>query len=260
VQSITNIRLELEDRQWLEDLPEVPVTFFGRFSRPNEITLDDIKQENQGQIGSCQGNSITSCTERTLNVARTNAGMQLSRMYAYLASQKLDGLLGGDRGSTISSGVKIALQGIPSEQDVPYPNPARYPSRGGINSILQEGRKLYSVKSTWKVPTGVELIYDFLASGGAINLGISWWGGIVPRDRIVRNYNPPRGAGGHAIALLGYRKDDLFTIMNSHGDGEFYVTPEALVRMLNHQNTAAVGVLGSTNPEPVDWFNDSPMY
>jgi hypothetical protein len=257
------VRLELEDRLFLASRPHVEAGLYASFARPAEVTLDDIKHENQGAMGSCQGNEITSCVERLLNVAGKHKGIQLSRIYAYLASQKLDNLLGSDRGSTISSGVKVALKGIPPEARVPYPNPVQYPNRTKQRNILasfEEEDREYSAISTWKVPHDVDLCMDFVGGGGAISVGISWYKGIIPRDRIVRQFRPPRNSGGHAIAFLGYTVDGLLRFMNSHGDGGFFVTPQAWLMMLTHQWTAAVGLLGTNEPEPVDWLNDSPLF
>jgi hypothetical protein len=258
-----SVLLERENRDWLEGLPEVPRSVYGNFSRPSAVTADDIRPENQGQIGSCQGNAITSCVERLLNVGKRFKGTELSRIYAYLASQQIDGLLGSDRGSTISAGIEVALKGIPSEASRPYPSPAVYPGRTSRSQILvplSEEDSQYKAVTSWKVPLDLEQIFDFIGGGGAINIGIKWYTGIVPSDRIVKSYRPPRNSGGHALAVLGYTNDGMTVILNSHGDGVFYVRPDAMLSMLKDSWTAAVGVLGTTEPEPVNWIDESPLF
>ena len=266
MKQISSIHLDKEDREFLDSLPEVPMMFGFGSQRPERITVPEFHvRHNQGSMGSCQGHSITSCVERLLTVGRTYKGTQLSRIYAYLASQQVDGLLGSDRGSTISAGVKVAMQGIPKESDIPYPSPARYPGRSQRQQILDSWDSYqtepFSAKSSWKVPKDPEAIRQFLAGGGAINLGILWYGGIIPRNRVVTHFNSNARGGGHALSVLGY-EPDRFTLLNSHGDGLFWVMDDALMAMLNHSWTAAVGVLGSPDPEPepVDWFTDSPMF
>ena len=259
MRNANKVLLEREDRTWLDELCAVP-SF--QFARPAEVTLDDIKRENQGSIGSCQGNSITSCLERLSNVEGSRKGTQLSRIYAYLASQKLDGLLGGDNGSTISSGVKVALRSVPTEANVPYPSPARYPGKARRDEILSwwDRTTPFKAKSTWRVSDDVDAVMDFIGGGGAINIGILWYGGIIPRDRVVRSYRPPGRTGGHAVAILGYTEDGLLRFMNSHGDGEFRVTPRAFKQMMAHRWTAAIGIKGSEKPDPVDWIEESPLW
>lgn len=264
MKSISSIRLDLEDREFLDAFPEVPMMFGVGSQRPERITVPEFHvRHNQGSMGSCQGHSITSCVERLLTVGRTHKGTQLSRIYAYLASQQIDGLLGADRGSTISAGVKIALKGIPTEDRIPYPSPARYPGSAKRREILDawdsHQTAPYAAKSSWKVPRDPEAIRQFIAGGGAINLGILWYSGIVPRNRVVTRFNSNARGGGHAISILGY-EPDRFTILNSHGDGLFYVMDDAMMQMLNHSWTAAVGVLGSVEPTPVDWVDDSPLF
>jgi hypothetical protein len=264
VRNANKILLEREDWDMLGNLAEVP-SF--AFTRPKEVKLDDIKRENQGSIGSCQGNSITSCLERLANVEGTHyadykGGVQLSRIYAYLASQKLDGLLGGDNGSTISSGVKVALRSVPTEANVPYPSPARYPGKARRDEILSwwDRTTPFKAKSTWRVSSDVDAVMDFIGGGGAINMAILWYRGIIPRDRVVRSYRPPGRTGGHAVAILGYTEDGLLRFMNSHGDGEFRVTPKAFKQMMAHRWTAAIGIKGSEKPDPVDWIEESPLW
>ena len=254
------VHLGLEDRKYLASFPEVPKTFYGVVSIPDEVTLDDIKLENQSSMGSCQGHSISTCCERLLN-AQGNP-IQLSRIYAYLATQQKDGLLGSDSGSTITGGLKVALEGIPPESLIPYPSPAVYPDRNRRAEILRQADagKPYAAKSAWQVPKDPDRIREFIGGGGAISIGIRWYQGILPADRTVRRFSPTRASGGHAVALLGYRKDGVFRFMNSHGDGQFFVTPEALMQMFNDSFTAAVGVLGSKEAKPVDWLNNSPLF
>lgn len=257
-------RLDLEDRKLLELLPELPMKSgaWGDFVRPKKVGVDWHKTENQGQIGSCQGNGLTSCLER-LHYVKTKEIIQLSRIFAYLATQKLDGLLGQDQGSTISRGIELAIKyGVCLENLTGYPN--SYPNKSTRDKILTtsnyEAGKDYQAKSSWKVPSSVENCADFIGGGGAISYGIVWYQGIIPKDRIVREFNP-RGKkilGGHANAALGYEEDLRIIGMNSHGDGPYWITPEAWIQMLKHNQTSAIGLMGSQEPVPVDWVKDNP--
>jgi hypothetical protein len=251
---VNDCRLDLEDRDMLTALEPIPESF-ATYSRPDEVLLDWHRMENQGPIGSCQGNSITSCLERLQHV-RGGPVVELSRIFGYLATQRVDGLLGSDRGSTVSGGVKIALtHGCPPESLTGYPR--QYPAARERTAILSQANydagQPYKAVSSWKVPMDIEATMNFIGGGGAINLGISWYRGIIPSDRVVKNFRPPSSTGGHAVAVLGYTREGNLRVANSHADGEFEITQSAWLQMLSHRWTAAIGIVGTPDPEPVDW-------
>jgi hypothetical protein len=255
---INNCRLDLEDRGTLAALAPIPREF-ATFSRPAEVGVDWHHTENQGQIGSCQGNGLTSCLER-LTFVRTRRAEQLSRIFAYLATQKIDNLLGNDQGSTISGGAKLALRyGVCPESLTGYPR--AYPSAGERARILTEanyqaGEKFKAV-SSWQVPEDPEEAMNFIGGGGAISFGIIWYSGLIPSDRVVRSYNAGARGGGHAMAVLGYTKGGNLLAVNSWGDGRYEITPGAWRSMMRHGYTAAVGLVGTSEPTPVDWTRDN---
>lgn len=260
---LDNCRLELEDRDLLESLPEAPMKSaeWQAFSRPDEVPVDWHRTENQGPIGSCQGNGLTSILERLAFVRGQK--VQLSRIFGYLATQKIDGLLGSDRGSTISGGGKLAVtHGCPLESLTGYP--PRYPDRAAREKILSQqnydaGRQ-WKAKSIWKVPQDVDAVKDFIAGGGGISIGIAWNSGVIPRDRIVRQYAPSGRTGGHAMAVLGYERDGRLIAVNSHGDGVYWWTPQAWLQMLKHPRTAALGLMGDEQGHPINWETNSPYF
>lgn len=250
-----------EDKAFLRSLPEAPMRTakWQAFSRPEEVLVEWHKTENQGPIGSCQGHSLSSCLERLAMVRGEN--IQLSEIFAYLATQKIDGLLGSDRGSTISGGCKVAMQyGCPPEELTGYPR--SYPGRAERDRILSDenyrAAEKYKAKSLWKVPRAHEEVLDFIGGGGGINFGIAYGGGTIPRDRVVRTFNP--GRGGHAMAVLGYTKEGWLRAVNSHGDGEYFITPEGWDQMMKHRSTSAIGIMGNAEAEPVDWYKNSPYF
>ena len=262
-QILDNCRLDLEDRSLLQRLPELPAEFL-TYSRPAEVGVDWHKPENQGPIGSCQGNDLTSCAER-LQFVRTRDKakvVQLSRIFAYLATQKIDGLLGrGDVGSTITGGCKLLLtSGAPPEELTSYPS--SYPSRSSIERILSaenyKAGEPYKAVSTWKVPEDPEESMNFIGGGGAISIGIAWYSGLIPRDRIVKSFSPSGRTGGHAMAVLGYTTGGNLVAVNSHGDGKYEITPNAWRQIVRHQRSACVGLVGTSEPTPVDWISSSP--
>lgn len=244
------VLLEKEDRRFLSRLTEIPASFKG--DRPRKISAADWhRTENQGPMGSCRGNSGTSALERLAYVRNKNR-VQLSRIFFYLATQKIDGLLGGDRGSTISGGFKLMLEtGCPTEDATGYPR--NYPASDDRSRILAAANyaagspfKALSVK---KAPAEYDDVCDVIAGGGAIDFGIPWAG--IDDNRILRFTG---SGGGHANVILGYDDDrGMYEAWNSHGDGLYWIRPETWKQILRHSYTAAGAVFGQTEPEFVNW-------
>ena len=256
--TIGTCRLDLEDRELLAHLPPIPATFRG-FGRPGRVDVDWHRHESQGAMGSCQGNDLSSCLER-LHFVATGQRVQLSRIFAYLATQEIDGLLGVDQGSTISGGVRLAMKhGVPPEDLTGYPS--RYPNRRDISRILAADHysagEPFKAMSQWAVGPEADEAMDWIGGGGAISIGIAWYSGIIPADRIVRSFQPRGRFGGHAVAVLGY-EGGLLTAVNSHGDGPFQITSTAWRQMHAHSYSAMVGLAGHSVPQPVDWTKETP--
>ena len=245
------VLLEKEDRGFLSSLAAIPSTFKG--TRPRKISAADWhRTENQGPMGSCRGNSGTSVLEK-LAFVRNKSRVQLSRIFFYLATQKIDGLLGGDRGCTISNGFKLMLEtGCPLEESTGYPG--SYPGSTERQQVLASENYAagapFKALSVRQAPTEYDDVCDVVAGGGAIDFGIMWSG--IPSDRVIRNWRP--GNGGHANWIAGYDDDRrMYEAWNSHGDGLYWITPEAWKQMMAHRWTAAGAVFGQTEPEFVNW-------
>ena len=252
---------EKEDHGYLNSLPALSMDTqaWQTFSRPAEIDISWHRTENQGSIGSCQGHSLSSVLERLAHVNKED--VQLSEIFAYLATQKIDGLLGRDSGSTIAGGCQLAVNtGCCPEKLTGYP--LYYPSRSQISQILSssnyEAAAKYKAKSAWQVPQDHDKTLDFLAGGGAINFGIRWYFSLIPATRVVRSYNPGWTSGGHAMCILGYDKDGNLRAANSHADGPYLITPGAWKQMLQDRYTAAIGLMGNQKAEPINWYTNSP--
>lgn len=247
---MNNCRLELEDRNFLTSLAQIPAEF-STFARPESVGVEWHHTENQGQIGSCQGNDLSSCVERLEFVSKKEV-VQLSRIFAYLGTQKLDGLLGADQGSTISGGAKLASTvGLCPESLTGYPR--AYPSSAERTKILSadnyKAAEPFKALSVWKVPEDPDEARNWIGGGGAISIGIRWMG--IPADRILRSYRG--GTGGHANAVLGYTPEYLIAL-NSWGDGAWYITNDAWRQIYRDAYTAMVGLAGSSEPQPVNWL------
>lgn len=254
---------EKEDYSFIRSLPRIPMSTpaWQAFARPAEVDIKWHRTEDQGQIGSCQGHSLSSVLERLAFVRGET--VQLSEIFAYLASQKLDDLLGEDDGSTISGGCQVGLEyGCCPELLTGYPyNYPKKSEREIILSLTNYAAALpYKAMSLWEVPSDHDKVLDFIGGGGAINFGITYYSSLIPDDLIVRDYRPGRNSGGHAMCLLGYDQSGNLRAANSHADGGYLITPGAWNQMMQHEDTAAIGLMGNKEATPVDWYNNSPYY
>lgn len=254
---------EREDVAFLGTLSAAPMhsAAWQAFTRPPEVLTDWHRTENQGPMGSCQGHSVSSVLERLAFVRGLK--VQLSEIFAYLATQKIDDLLGSDVGSTIAGGCKLALDvGCPPEALTGYPS--AYPERVARDKILSSENYAaaapYKALSAWKVPASHADTLNFIGGGGGINFAVRYYSELIPADRVIRAYRPGRSREGHAMCILGYDKSENLRAANSHADGEYLITPEAWQQIIAHDWTVAIGLMGNQQAEPVDWYSNSPYF
>lgn len=270
-------RIELEDREGIAasstdclfaTFGDVPLRVDPRKSPLAEKGW--LKVENQGQIGSCQGQSLTECAEFCWATATGGNVIQLSRMYAYLRSQQFDDIR-GDSGSTLSGGTKTAKEGICLEAIGPYTS--SYPGWNWITQAMTENAKNYKLK-THSVIRSADEVRQYIGSGiGIVQIGIAWNSTMTPDSRgCIRRWSP--GGGGHAIVLCGYLPDSDVGAQSSKGwwallknswgsrwgvGGYAYVDPNAINQMLSHQWTVMIGRSDMEVPGPrnIDWVKES---
>ena len=254
-------RLDLENHDELQQF-STPFRHLvdGLFSAPPEIDPRPWHRiENQGEMGSCQGHAQSSVCEMAFHIA-TGQVIQFSPLFAYLATQKIDGLLGTDCGSTISGGSQCAMQvGCCPLEVMPYPNPVHYSYLIPSNAYAAASSFKIRSKSTCR---SYDDVYSFLASGqGGVELGIAWGDSMTPDARgVIEQFRP--GRGGHAVAFLGYslRKDSVgrnyLWLPNSWGPdswgirGWAEVSPVAVDQMFAHPQTVMVGLSDLSVPRP----------
>lgn len=214
------------------------------------------KTDDQKSMGSCQGNSLANCCEH-IHAIETGEVLQLSRAFAYLASQEFDNI-NGDSGSTLSGGTRAIARGIPTEAVFPYTDNysdvrRRYSSQK--QSILSNADSLYRLDGA--VPlTSEEDCYRFLSSrSGIIQIGIMW--GLANQ---WEHTSYRAGGGGHAVNIAGYLRVDSwggygYLLHNSWGDdwgrdGWALIHPNAVKQMLAHRWNVFVGRSTAKTPKP----------
>jgi len=257
----TGYPIEKEDHAFLATL-DSGASFLAKLGAYEETRLDPrdiVKVENQGQQGSCQGHSLSSCLEWCYAIATGGTVLQLSRAMAYYETQRLDGIR-GDAGSTISGGVRLALStGVCEEPLWKYPT-AYNPNRPANWEEVKTNAAKYKAGRAIKIRT-YEEYRAFVGSGqGGVHIGIAW--GNAMNVPVVDRFTP--GGGGHAIAglCLSERVDSqgrpYIWILNSWGvsfgsreePGWQEWSATAVSQMLAHQWTEMIGISDMPDAKP----------
>lgn len=201
-------------------------------SIPNSISLKeyDSNIENQGNIGSCVANAITSGYEVLVKILYPQNFVELSRLFVYYHSRLFSDNLEQDMGSYIRDGLKsINNYGVCSEELWPYLT---------SNFSKQPIPQCY-LDATKRKITSYNILYtndeikEVLASKQPVVLGCE----IFTDFKNVSKENPylpmpemfTYSLGGHAVLLMGYDDNtEYFLAKNSYGknwgdDGYVYI-------------------------------------
>lgn len=266
----TGYPIELEKRDEIAN-SSTPMLFTLRdFQAPEEVDPRSLcRHDKQGNMGSCQGFSLTNCGEYlwALHSGSMSNDRQFSQLFAYLESQRIDGLLGRDAGSTISGGLKVASQfGYLRESDLPYRTPYPANARTLVTDAMRQAAWVFRIRShTWL--ESYDAIFQYLASGaGAVHTGTLWNDSFYSKNGVVESISL-RNGGGHATAWLGYskRKDrkgrNYIWRLNSHNDSWTEIAPSVIDALCKHQYTSIVGIsdLSTPGPRKVSWVKERPL-
>jgi hypothetical protein len=256
-----------ENRKAIRDSAVPFEVAYGDYTAPEEIDPRALmKHNNQGNMGSCQGFSLTNCGEYlyTLATGLKEVGPQFSQLFAYLESQRQNGLLGRDSGSTIESGLKVAETiGFLPLEDLPYSTP--YP-RNASSLVTQAMRQKAGELQTrsHSVLESYDEIFNYLASGvGAVHTGTIWNNSFYASSGVLDRVSM-FGGGGHATAWLGYskRKDskgrNYIWRLNSHQDSWVEMAPSVIDALCAHNFTVVIGISDMKTPKPrdIDWAKE----
>ena len=249
-------RIDLEDFEDLDEnfnFEDEILAAQGQYEVNTFDAREILKVENQRSQGSCQGHAISSVVELCSCIAISEKSLELSRAMGYYETQRLDRIR-GDRGSTISGGVRLALNtGICKEDLWPYPSRYDNDRPDNWNAILKSAKRFKAFKSvrirTW------EGLVTFLESGmGAITIGIRW-NSSTNREHVT-DFRGGSG-GGHAVIIPQMSKKRLgeVDVMNSWGtkwgdSGWATWNEKSVRRMLKDRYTVAIGVSDMDNLEP----------
>lgn len=240
------------------DLPEVDIAALPDSARIAEW----MNVEDQGQQGACAGHARTSAEELAIYRQTQGEIRQLSRQFAYITAQKIDGIR-GDTGSTIEGNAKASQTvGTCLESFAPYTGsyytqfkPEAYENAKGQQLQTWQRLENYDQCLRWNVH-GV----------GGIAIGIGWNGNCTPDSRgCIEQYRS--GGGGHSLAILDWNKKFLDSagrpylwLFNSWSkrwgkDGCAYIHP----RVIDYwcKNETVIGYsdmkLADIKPRPFNW-------
>jgi hypothetical protein len=209
------------------------------------------KIENQGSQGSCQGQAISSMMECCFFLETGQTDLEISRNFAYRASQQEDNIR-GDLGSTLSGGIAACKKGLCREMYFPYTD--TYSKR--IPKAAFDNRAEFQIEIGKQVigdDKNAEFIRNWIGSGlGAAVIGVSW--NKFCENQIITDYRSIGRSGGHAVVILGYTPKTLIWA-NSWGrnvfkDGYQEITDSAFNKMMQPSGNRLVVYSDIKNLEP----------
>lgn len=241
----------------------VPFRLTGAFAAPDEIDHRSwLSIEDQGNQGSCSGHALSSSLEVCNYYDAQGQVLQLSRQFAYIMAQTVDGLVGKDEGATIYGSVEGAKRhGICREELFPYTGTYHTDVPRAATEEAAQHKLLKHV-----VLKNYDDVFRWLASGvGAVTIGImireSWL-----NAKAVIDTQTGRIVGGHAMAVLGYSKRqdtagrNYLLLANSWGRswggaGWAEINPRLFDQWGADRNAEMIGVtdLEEFIPRAVDW-------
>lgn len=234
---------------------------YADFETPDEIDPRRmVRHDKQGNMGSCQGFSLTNCGEYLWNIAigakEYQDERQFSQLFAYLETQRLDGLIGRDVGSTIEKGITVGKTiGFLEHKELPYRTPYPNNARSLVTQDMRQKAGAFKIRSH-SVLDSYDECFRYVASGaGCLHTGTVWNDSFYGRNGVVENISLANG-GGHATAWMGFskRKDskgrNYIWRLNSHNDSYTELAPAVIDSLCRHQWTVVVGVSDLETPTP----------
>lgn len=270
-QEFTGYAIELERRDEIRSYATPMLFTSSDFKAPEEVDPRKlVRHDQQFDMGSCGGFGNTGVGEILYAYAsgekQWRPDRQFSPLFAYLEAQRFDGLIGADKGSTISGHLKVAREiGYCPESVLPYRTPYPRNARSLITAAMRQAAAPFKVRShTWL--DGYTPIFNYLAAriGGCL-VGTPWNDSFYAPNGVLERISFTRRDGGHAYSFLGYskRKDsrgrNYLWRLNSHKDSFIEVAPSVVDQLCGHEYTSVVGMSDLSIPEPrnVDFSKES---
>jgi C1A family cysteine protease len=179
---------------------------------------------DQGQLGSCTGNSIAGAIEFDLLKQKAPQAFTPSRLFIYYNERAIEHTTGTDSGGQIRDGVKsVNALGAPPETFWPYSDKNPGPFSQKPSADAYEVASKHKSTSYERVARSLSQIKGCLASGYPFVFGFSVYESFESAEVAKTGDAPMPSAneqllGGHAVLAVGYDdKAQRFIVRNSWG-------------------------------------------
>jgi C1A family cysteine protease len=236
---------------WRPQLPDVRDKMYAR-RLGNVPPAADLRPSmppvyDQGQLGSCTGNSIAAAME----YERDRQGLSdfvPSRLFVYYNERALEGTVSSDAGAMIRDGIKVVnTQGVCPETLWPYDTgmfAVKPPQRCYVAAITDKAVQYESIQTLGDLK-------DAIASNLAVVFGFTVYESFESQAVAQTGVMPmPKSGestvGGHCVLAVGYSdaKGQLI-VRNSWGDswgdhGYFYMPYQYLTGSKNSSDSSQI--------------------
>jgi len=188
--------------------------------------------KDQDGVGACQGFALSSIFA-VCYYLKTSQLLNFSAMGLYILSQKEDGLIGRDVGSTLSGGMRAAAKGICLDEAWPF--------RDTYDPRIPPVDRPY--KLTGSRPTNdPELIDAAIDAGLVVQTGMTWNSEL--EQEVVTSYTGRGARGGHSTYLFGRKENGNIWHHNSWGlwnqDGRSSWTKQAMRQIVTFRSNTFI--------------------
>jgi C1A family cysteine protease len=213
---------------WVPDLPDARDHMYAAPSATMEAlpAKADLRPHcppvyDQGQLGSCTGNSIAGAVEFERMKQKLTPNFVPSRLFIYYNERVIEGTVSTDSGGQIRDGIKVvATEGAPPETDWPYdiakfaekPPPVAYTD--ALKDRAVQYQRLVQNLGQMKgcLASGYPFVFGFTVYESFESQTVAQTG-VVPMPATGETV-----VGGHAVMAVGYDdSQQRFIVRNSWG-------------------------------------------
>lgn len=213
---------------WVPDLPDArdqmyaaPPAAMAALPPKVDLRAQCPAVYDQGQLGSCTGNSIAGAVEFERMKQKLTPDFIPSRLFIYYNERVIEGTVESDSGAQIRDGIKVvATEGVPPETDWPYDIAkfAQKPPPAAYTDALQDRAVQYQ-----RLVQNLNQMKGCLASGYPFVFGFTVYESFESQPVAQTGVVPMPASGetvlgGHAVMAVGYDdSQQRFIVRNSWG-------------------------------------------